>query len=105
MCIQCKEQKGRGRRMLKISDIQAKDIVNLADGRLLGHISDLDINLETGKVDAIIIGGGGRMMNLFNREEELIIPWKNIVKIGSDVVLVRHHGPGQKSSSDDDDDN
>ncbi|MDQ0253805.1 YlmC/YmxH family sporulation protein [Evansella vedderi] len=91
--------------MLKISDIQAKDIVNLADGRLLGHISDLDINLETGKVDAIIIGGGGRMMNLFNREEELIIPWKNIVKIGSDVVLVRHHGPGQKSSSDDDDDN
>lgn len=90
--------------MLKISDFQSKDIVNLSDGRLLGHISDLDINLETGKVDAIIIGGG-RMMGLFNREEELIIPWKNIVKIGSDVVLVRHHGPGHSSSGDEDDDN
>ncbi|ADU30838.1 YlmC/YmxH family sporulation protein [Evansella cellulosilytica] len=87
--------------MLKISDIQAKDIVNLADGRLLGHITDLDINLESGKVDALIIGGG-KMMGLFNRgDQEIIVPWKNVVKIGSDVVLVRHH-PGGASDSDDD---
>lgn len=78
--------------MLKISDIQAKDIVNLADGRLLGHISDLDINLETGKIEAIIIGGGGRVMNLFQRDEEIVIPWKNVIKIGSDVILVRFQG-------------
>ncbi|MBU9720430.1 MULTISPECIES: YlmC/YmxH family sporulation protein [Bacillaceae] len=87
--------------MLKISDIQSKDIVSLSDGRLLGHISDLDINLETGKVEAIVLGGG-RMKSLFNRtEEEVIIPWKNIVKIGSDVVLVRYQGPGQPSDDDD----
>ncbi|MBU9712434.1 YlmC/YmxH family sporulation protein [Evansella tamaricis] len=88
--------------MLKISDIQSKDIVNLSDGRLLGHISDLDINLNTGRVEAIILGGG-RMMNLFNREEEVIIPWKNIVKIGSDVVLVRYKGHGQEVDDDDND--
>ncbi|MCD8509640.1 MAG: YlmC/YmxH family sporulation protein [Bacillus sp. (in: Bacteria)] len=89
--------------MLKISDMQEKDVVNLADGRLLGQISDLDINLDTGKVDAIILGGGGRMMGLFNREAELIIPWKNIVKIGSDVILVRHHSGGFHGDTDSDD--
>ncbi|MDG5788274.1 YlmC/YmxH family sporulation protein [Evansella sp. AB-P1] len=90
--------------MLKISDIQSKDIVNLADGRLLGHISDLDINLENGTVDALIIGGG-RMMNLFNREQEIIIPWKNVVKIGSDVILVRYHSSGNVSIDAEDEDN
>lgn len=89
--------------MLKISDIQAKDIVNLADGRLLGHISDLDINLDTGRVEAIIIGGGGKMMNFFQREEEIIIPWKNVVKIGTDVILVRHHRSGEVGMSAEDD--
>lgn len=90
--------------MLKISDIQSKDIVNLADGKLLGHITDIDINLETGKVEAIIIGGG-RMMGFLNREQEVTVPWKNIVKIGSDVILVRNHGPGQTGGSSSDPDN
>ncbi|WP_096435492.1 YlmC/YmxH family sporulation protein [Alteribacter populi] len=76
--------------MLKISDIQAKDIVNLADGRLLGHISDLDINLETGRVEAFIIGGG-KVMNFFGKEQEVVVPWNNVVKIGSDVILVRYN--------------
>ncbi|WP_096189208.1 YlmC/YmxH family sporulation protein [Evansella halocellulosilytica] len=90
--------------MLKISDIQSKDIVNLADGRLLGHISDLDINLENGRVEAIILGGG-KMMNLFSREEEIIIPWKNIVKIGSDVILVRYQGSGHFQMTADEQEN
>ncbi|MBM7095854.1 MULTISPECIES: YlmC/YmxH family sporulation protein [Alteribacter] len=80
--------------MLKISDIQSKDIVNLADGRLLGHISDLDINLTTGRVEALIIGGG-KVMNLFGgKDQEVVIPWNNVIKIGSDVILVRHNENG-----------
>lgn len=69
--------------------MQAKEIVNLSNGKRLGHISDLHINLETGKIDAIIIHPSGKMMSLFNREPEVTIDWKNIVKIGSDVILVR----------------
>ncbi|WP_280769069.1 YlmC/YmxH family sporulation protein [Salipaludibacillus daqingensis] len=74
--------------MLNMSELQSKDIVNLADGTLLGHLTDIDINLEYGRVDAIVIGGG-RMKSLFHKDEETIVPWKNIVKIGSDVILVR----------------
>lgn len=76
--------------MLKISEIQAKDIVNISNGKVLGHIGDLDINLETGTVESIIIGSTGRMLTfLGGKETEIIIPWQNIVKIGSDVILVR----------------
>ena len=28
-------------------------------------------------------------MGFFGKEEEMIVPWRNIVKIGEDVILVR----------------
>lgn len=76
--------------MMKISDLQSKDIVNMENGKRLGNLSDLDINLTTGQIDAIIINGTGKMMSFFNREtEEVVIPWSNILKIGNDVILVQ----------------
>lgn len=75
--------------MLTISEFQIKDVVNVADGKRLGNITDLDINLDTGKIDAIIIQSGGKMLGLFGKDSEVIIPWRNIVKIGKDVILVR----------------
>ncbi|WP_100408175.1 YlmC/YmxH family sporulation protein [Bacillus solitudinis] len=74
--------------MMKISDLQAKDIVNMENGKRLGHMNDLDINLASGQIEAMIISGTGKMMGFFGEKEEVVIPWKNIVKIGSDVILV-----------------
>jgi YlmC/YmxH family sporulation protein len=77
--------------MVKISDFQIKDVVNVADGKKLGSISDIDINLGTGKIDAIIVGGTGKVLGFFGKDEDIIIPWKNILKIGEDVILVRYN--------------
>ncbi|RBW67361.1 YlmC/YmxH family sporulation protein [Bacillus taeanensis] len=85
--------------MLKISDFQVKDVVNVANGKKLGHIADLEINITTGKIEAIIIPGIGKMMGLLGRESDIIIPWRNIVKIGSDVILVRHLDSTQLSDN------
>jgi YlmC/YmxH family sporulation protein len=67
-----------------------KDVVNVANGKKLGHIADLEINLNTGKIEALIIPGQGRMLGFFARESDIVIPWRNIVKIGADVILVRY---------------
>lgn len=77
--------------MVKISDFQIKDVVNVADGKKLGSIADIDINLGTGKIDAIIVGGTGKVLGFFGKDEDIIIPWKNILKIGEDVILVRYN--------------
>ena len=68
-----------------------KDVVNVANGKKLGNIGDIDINVQTGKINAVIIGGTGKVLGFFGREEDIVIPWKNILKIGEDVILVRHH--------------
>ena len=81
--------------MVKISEFQIKDVVNVADGKRLGNIGDIDINLTTGKIEAVIISGNGRVLGFFGKDEEIIIPWKNILKIGQDVILVRYKGSSE----------
>lgn len=76
--------------MVKISEFQMKDVVNVADGRKLGNIGDIDININTGKIESVIIGGAGKMLGFFGRDAEIVIPWRNILKIGEDVILVRY---------------
>ncbi len=76
--------------MVKISDFQIKDVVNISDGKKLGNIGDIEINLQTGKVEAIIIAGAGKILGFFGKDEDVVIPWKNIIKIGEDVILVRY---------------
>ncbi|MDF2858123.1 MAG: hypothetical protein K0Q87_3974 [Neobacillus sp.] len=78
--------------MVKISEFQIKDVVNVSDGKRLGNIGDIEINLTTGKIDAVVITGAGKVLGFFGREEDIVIPWKNIIKIGQDVILVRYKG-------------
>ncbi|MEH6940535.1 YlmC/YmxH family sporulation protein [Bacillus sp. JJ722] len=74
--------------MMKISQFQTKDIVNLSDGKKLGILHDLEIHLPTGQINALIVTNHGRWINMFQREEEIIIPWNKIKKIGEDLILV-----------------
>lgn len=37
--------------------------------------------------------GRCRFFGLFGREEDFIIPWEAIDKIGDDIILVRHDRP------------
>lgn len=75
--------------MVRISEFQVKDVVNISDGRRLGNIGDIEINLDTGKIETVIVGGTGKLLGFFGKEEEMIIPWNQIIKIGADVILVR----------------
>ena len=74
--------------MMKTSDLRAKEVINTVDGKRLGHITDIEINVETGKLTAIVVPGSGRFLGFFGRNEELVIPWDKINKIGLDVILV-----------------
>jgi YlmC/YmxH family sporulation protein len=74
--------------MLKVSDLRVREIVNVLDGRRMGLIKDIDIDLDNGRISALILAGSSRLLGFFGREEEIIIPWGKIVKIGVDVILV-----------------
>lgn len=72
----------------KISDLGLRDIVNLVDGAKLGPVKDLHIDLETGKVLALVLSGNKKYFGLMSAGRDVVVPWENIKKIGVDTVLV-----------------
>ncbi len=76
--------------MLKISEIRSREVINIYDGRRLGMVRDLDLDLEEGRIKALVVGGQslGRVVNFLGREEEMVIPWENVTCLGIDVILV-----------------
>ncbi|WP_068672468.1 YlmC/YmxH family sporulation protein [Oceanobacillus sp. Castelsardo] len=80
--------------MVTLTELQLKEVILMEDGRRLGNIADLEINPNTGKIEAIILFVKDKKGNLFSKSDELIIGWNQIVRIGSDVILVREaNGP------------
>ena len=68
------------------SDIKKKCVINVADGRNLGKITDLVISFPDGKISGVIVPG---KKNSFFGGSELIINFCCIDRIGDDAVLVR----------------
>lgn len=68
-----------------LTDLKKKKVINVADGKDLGKITDMVITYPEGKIKGIIVPG--KKSGLFF-SGELIINFKCIERIGEDAVLV-----------------
>ena len=71
------------------SEIRSKLVVNLVDGKKLGHIIDLIFDEQTAKILGVIVPGTKSFFSLFKPKEDVFIPYHNICKIGEDTILVQ----------------
>lgn len=78
--------------MVKTSELRMKDVINVVDGRRLGLIGDLELDLEQGAIRAVVVPGMSRFMGIFGRDRDTVIEWQQIQKIGQDVILVEITG-------------
>lgn len=74
---------------MRLSDLQNKDIVNTIDGRNVGNIIDVKIDQPNGTILSLVVEPNKKMISFMNRGVEEEISWKNIERIGEDVILVR----------------
>ena len=72
----------------RFSALRCKEVINVSDGCRLGYVSDLELELETGRVLALVVPCPGRFFGLFGCKEEYVIPWPCIRRIGDDIILV-----------------
>lgn len=72
---------------MRLSDLQSKDIVNIEDGKVVGSIVDVAID-QDGTMQALIVQKSKFFANFFSGGSEVEIKWKQIKKIGEDVILV-----------------
>ncbi len=74
--------------MYRASELKQKEVINISDGRRIGFASDVEISFDEGTIEALVIPSGGKMLGFIGRDDEFIIPWNRIRKIGEDIILV-----------------
>ncbi|MDD3920023.1 MAG: YlmC/YmxH family sporulation protein [Eubacteriales bacterium] len=70
------------------SELRRKEVINICDGARLGRICDLELDDCDGTISAVIVPGESRFMGILKSNEELVIPYCKLKKIGDDVILV-----------------
>jgi len=72
----------------RIAELRNKQVVCVKNGCVLGFVSDVDIDITSGSITAIVIFGRLRLFGILGREDDIVIPWSDIKVIGHETVLV-----------------
>lgn len=81
---------------LRIADLRYREVINVCTGLRIGYVSDVQMDVVNGRIMALVIPGRVRFFGLFGREDDYIIPWENIRKMGSDIILTEIEGEYQR---------
>lgn len=75
--------------MISTDKLKNKEVINISDGRSLGFVYDIEVDLDKGVIDGIVIPGTRGFMGLFSKKEgDLVIKWDKVKTVGDDVILV-----------------
>lgn len=72
----------------RIAELKYKEVISVEDGSRYGYVGDMEVDLESGQVKALVVPGRRRFFGLFGREEDKIIPWTAVRRFGEDIILV-----------------
>ncbi len=72
----------------RVADLCEKEVICIRDGTKIGNVCDVEVDIETGKLMALIVYGRLRCFGILGREEDFIIDWCEIKIIGEDTILV-----------------
>ena len=77
----------------RIADLRCKEIINVTDGSRYGYVGDVEVDLDSGRVCALVVPGRLRLFGLLGREADRIFPW-----IGA-AVWGGHHPGGVRRAA------
>ena len=70
------------------SELRYKEVIDIHSGLRLGYVCDAEFDDAEGRLISIITPGKTKFFGLLGREDDYILPWKCIVRMGADIVLV-----------------
>lgn len=73
---------------LRLGDLRWREVIDTVTGARLGYVNDILLDGETGRVLALIVPGPARFFGLFGHEEDYVLPWQSVTRLGTDFVLI-----------------
>ena len=80
-----------------IAELRNKEVICKLNGTRIGNVDDVELDVNSGRLVSIVIYGKGKVMGLFVKSEDFIIPWDDIDVIGEDTILVKCECPVTKN--------
>lgn len=76
---------------MKLSELYSKEIINIDTGENLGIFGDCDLIIDekTGEIISFV-SGQSTGFGFFKEQKKKEIMWKNIKKIGSDMIIIEN---------------
>ena len=79
--------------LCRFSDFRYKEVINVRTGQRLGYVCDAQFTSPEGRITALVVPGRARYFGCLGREEDYVLPWECISRIGDDIILVEsEHG-------------
>lgn len=72
----------------RITHMRNKEIIDIQTGSRYGCVGDLEIDLESGRILALVVPGRLRLFGLLGRERERVFPWGSVRCFGEEIILV-----------------
>ena len=72
----------------RITELGCKEVINVCDGTRYGYVNDVEIDCTCGKILALVVHCGGKILPMFSKNDDIVIPWDAIRRIGDDIILV-----------------
>ena len=66
----------------RIAELRYKEVISVTDGSRFGYVGDMEVDLESGQVRALVVPGRLRLFGLLGREEDRYIPWDRVRRFG-----------------------
>ncbi len=71
-------------------DLKHKTVIDINTAESLGMVSDIDVDLGSGRVNSIILPTKRPFFGLFSKNKECVIPWSAVKAIGKEYILVNY---------------
>ncbi len=75
--------------MISTDKLKNKEVINIGDGKSLGFVCDIEVDLDKGVIDGIVIPAGKGFLGFFAKKEgDMVVKWDKVRTVGDDVILV-----------------
>ena len=75
-----------------IEELQNKDVISIENGCKIGYVTDVEAEVCTGRISAIIVSSAAAGFNL-RKPECFRVCWSDIVVMGDETILVKNISP------------
>lgn len=77
----------------RMGQLRCKEVIGIADGERYGYVGDVEVDLDSGQIKALVVPGRLRWFGLLGRESDRVFPWTAVRRFGEDVILVEGEAP------------